>query len=62
MMAWWMIGPSQAKLSIGDEMKMKGTNKKMDAPQPLRQLRTPEKNGVAAQIDALMTASAEGFK
>jgi len=61
-MAWWMIGPSQAKLSIGDEMKMKGTNKKMDAPQPLRQLRTPEQNGGAAQIDALMTASAEGFK
>jgi hypothetical protein len=27
MMAWWMIGPSQVKLSIGDEMKMKGTNK-----------------------------------
>ena len=51
-----------SEIDIGDEMKMKGTNKKMDAPQPLRQLRTPEQNGGAAQIDALMTASAEGFK
>ena len=32
MMAWRMIGPSQVKLSIGDEMKMKCTYKKMDAP------------------------------
>jgi len=29
---WWTIGPSQVKLSIGDEMKMKCTNKKMDVP------------------------------
>jgi len=28
MMAWWMIGPSQVKLSIGDEMKMNRTNQK----------------------------------
>ena len=31
-MVWWTIGPSQVKLSMGDEMKMKCTNKKMDVP------------------------------
>ena len=34
----------------------------MKIPQLLPQLQTPEQNGGAARIDALMSASAEGFK
>jgi len=34
----------------------------MKIHQLLPQLQTPEQNGGAAQIDALMSASAEGFK
>ena len=61
MMAWWMIGPSQAKLSIGDETKMNGTNKKTDVPQPLPQLQTPEQNGGAAPKDALAATATVGW-
>ena len=60
MMAWWMIGLSQVKLSIGDEMKMNGTNKKTDVPQPLPQLQTPEQNGGAALKDALTAMATVG--
>jgi len=35
---------------------------RMKIHQLLPQLQTPEQNGGAAQIDALMSASAEGFK
>jgi len=34
----------------------------MKIPQLLPQLQTPEQNGGAARIDALMPAAAEGFK
>jgi len=61
MMAWWMIGPSQVKLSIGDEMKMNGTNKKTDVPQPLPQLQTPEQNGGAAPKDVLAATATVGW-
>ena len=61
MMAWWMIGPSQVKFSIGDEMKMNGTNKKTDVPQPLPQLQTPEQNGGAAPKDALAATATVGW-
>ena len=60
MMAWWMIGLSQVKLSIGDEMKMNGTNEKTDVPLPPQQLRTPEQNGGAALKDALTATAAVG--
>jgi hypothetical protein len=60
MMAWWMIGPSQVKLSIGDEMKMKGTNKKTDGSLPPQQLQTPEQNGGAAPKDALTDTATVG--
>jgi hypothetical protein len=60
MMAWRMIGPSQVKLSIGDEMKMKGTNKKTDVSLPPQQLQTPEQNGGAAPKDALTDTATVG--
>ncbi len=60
MMAWWMIGLSQVKLSFGNEMKMNGTNEKTDIPLPPQQLRTPEQNGGAAPMDALMATATVG--
>ena len=39
---------------------MKGTNKKMDVPQPPQQLRTPERNSRAAPKDALTATATVG--
>ena len=39
---------------------MKGTNKKMDEPQPPQQLQTPEQDGGAGPVDALAVTAAVG--
>ena len=41
-------------------MKMKGTNKKMDVPQPPQQLKTPEQDSGAGPVDALAVTATVG--
>ena len=48
------------ELSIGIEMKLKDTHKKMNELLPLQQLQTPEQNGGAGLVDALAVTATVG--